>query len=575
MSHLARSLSTFLALLLTAAPAVLAQSSPSPLPGVFTEVLDVRVVNLEVVVTDKDGVPVRGLGPDNFILEVDGEEVAVDYFTEVRGGVAAEVPPSQEIAGIAEIPAVVPGSPVSTSYLVFIDELFSLPPDRDAVLEALEAELPRLGPEDRMAIVAFNGRDLEMLSTWTNSVPALTRVLKKARERPTHGIQRLAEQRQYNFDRLLNVSTQLRAGQFDARAQTFFVNDLSPSERFYLDQLTEHVEMSVAAATATLRSFAQPPGRKVMMLYSGGWPYLPVSFLTSPFNWLILESGTVQGAELFQPLTDAANLLGYTLYPVDVPGFADRLAEATVSNAAEFSRADFGAIPQVAVADSVFQRRQELHYSLHFLADETGGEAFIDARRLAAFEGAVADTRSYYWLGFTPTRGWDNQRHDIDVQVRTPGFKVRSRAGFLDSSRERDVTMAVESTLLFGSPPGHGNLQVAMGQPSKAGRKKMQVPLTVVIPLDEVIFLPVENGQVAELELRVAVRDDQGRGAEIPVVPLVIQADSPPKKGAVSRFETSLKLRRYPHRAVVAIYDRASGRILSATTEISPETPPK
>ncbi|MGB3562245.1 MAG: VWA domain-containing protein [Thermoanaerobaculia bacterium] len=575
MSHLARSLSTFLALLLTAAPAVLAQSSPSPLPGVFTEVLDVRVVNLEVVVTDKDGVPVRGLGPDNFILEVDGEEVAVDYFTEVRGGVAAEVPPSQEIAGIAEIPAVVPGSPVSTSYLVFIDELFSLPPDRDAVLEALEAELPRLGPEDRMAIVAFNGRDLEMLSTWTNSVPALTRVLKKARERPTHGIQRLAEQRQYNFDRLLNVSTQLRAGQFDARAQTFFVNDLSPSERFYLDQLTEHVEMSVAAATATLRSFAQPPGRKVMMLYSGGWPYLPVSFLTSPFNWLILESGTVQGAELFQPLTDAANLLGYTLYPVDVPGFADRLAEATVSNAAEFSRADFGAIPQVAVADSVFQRRQELHYSLHFLADETGGEAFIDARRLAAFEGAVADTRSYYWLGFTPTRGWDNQRHDIDVQVRTPGFKVRSRAGFLDSSRERDVTMAVESTLLFGSPPGHGNLQVAMGQPSKAGRKKMQVPLTVVIPLDEVIFLPAENGQVAELELRVAVRDDQGRGAEIPVVPLVIQADSPPKKGAVSRFETSLKLRRYPHRAVVAIYDRASGRILSATTEISPETPPK
>ena len=575
MSCLARCLSTFLALVVTGAPAVLAQSSPSPLPGVFTEVMDVRVVNLEVVVTDKDGVPVRGLGPDNFILEVDGEEVAIDYFTEVRGGVAAEVPPSQEIAGIAEIPAVVPGSPVSTSYLVFIDELFSLPPDRDAVLEALEAELPRLGPEDRMAIVAFNGRDLDMLSTWTNSVPALTRVLKKARERPTHGIQRLAEQRQYNFDRLLNVSTQLRAGQFDARARMFFVNDLSPSERFYVDQLTEHVEMSIAAATATLRSFAQPPGRKVMLLYSGGWPYLPVAFLTYPFTWLILESDTVQGAELFQPLTDAANLLGYTLYPVDVPGFADRLAETTVSNAAEFSGRDLGAIPQVAAADSTFLRRQELHYSLNFLAEETGGEAFIDARRLAAFEGAVADTRSYYWLGFTPTRGWDNQRHAIDVRLRTPGFRVRSRAGFLDSSRQRDVTMAVESTLLFGSPPGHGDLQVAIGKPSKAGRKKMQVPLTVVIPLDEVIFLPSENGQVAELELRVAVRDDKGRGAEIPVVPLVIQTDSPPEKGAISRFETILKLRRHPHRAVVAIYDRASGRILSATTEISPETPPK
>jgi VWFA-related protein len=535
--------------------------------------MDVRVVNLEVVVTDKDGVPVRGLGADAFILEVDGEEVPVDYFTEVRGGVAAEVPPSQEAAGIAEIPAVVPGSPVGTSYLIYIDELFSLPSDRDAVLEALEAELPRLGPEDRMAIVAFNGRDLDMLSTWSNSVPALTRVLEKARERPTNGIQRLSEQRQYNFDRLLVASTRIRAGGLDANR--FYRHDLTPSERFYVEQLTDHVQGSVAAATATLRSFAQPPGRKVMLLYSGGWPYLPVAFLTNPYTWLILDSQTPRGSELFQPLTDAANLLGYTLYPVDVPGFADRLARETVTRSAEFGAADLGAAPGVITADRAFQRQQELHYSLHFLAEETGGEAFIDSRRLAAFESAVSDTRSYYWLGFTPSRDWDNQRHDIEVRLRTPGFKVRTRAGFLDSSRQHDVSMAVESTLLFGSPPGHEDLQVVFGQPRKAGRKKMQVPLTVVIPLDEIVFLPAKDGQVAELELRVAVRDENGRGAEIPVVPLVIQADSPPDKGAISRYETSLKLRQQPHRAVVAIYDRASGRILSATTEILPETAPK
>ena len=573
MSSPARSLSIFLSLVLVGLSAVLAQSSSSPLPGVFNEVMDVRVVNLEVVVTDKDGIPVRGLGANDFVLEVDGEEVAVDYFTEVRGGVAAEVPPSQQAAGIAEIPAVVPGSPVSTSYLVFIDELFSLPPDRDAVLEALEAELPRLGPEDRMAIVAFNGRDLEMLSTWSDSVPYLARVLKEARERPTYGLNRLSEQRQYNFDRLLDASTRLRAGGLDA--ERFYRYDLTPSERFYVEQLTEHVQSSVAAATATLRSFAQPPGRKVMLLYSGGWPYLPVAFLTNPFSWLILESQTPQGTELFQPLSDTANLLGYTLYPVDVPGFADRLANATVARTAEFGGGDIGALTGVTAADSAFARRQELHYSLNFLAEETGGQAFIDSRRLAAFEGVVSDTRSYYWLGFSPTRGWDNQRHDIVVRLRTPGFKVRTRDGFLDSSREHDVSMAVESTLLFGSPPGHEDLQVVFGEPSKAGRKNMQVPLTVVIPLDEVVFLPAEEGRVAELELRVAVRDDKGRSAEIPVVPLLIQADSPPDKGAISRFETSLKLRKQPHRAVVAIYDRASGRILSATTEISPETVPR
>lgn len=568
MSCSARCLSILFALLLAGGTMASAQSSSEKLPGVFTEVLDVRVVNLEVVVTDKDGVPVRGLGPEDFLLRVDGEEVPIDYFTEVRGGVAAEVPPSQEAAGIAEIPAVVPGKPVGTSYLVFIDELFSLPPDRDAVLEALVADLPRLGTEDRMAIVAFNGRDLDMLSSWSSSVPALTRVVEEARERPTFGIQRLMEQRQYNFDRLLDASTRLRLGQFDA--ERFYRYELTPNERYYVEQLTSHVQMSVAAATATLRSFAQPPGRKVMLLYSGGWPYLPTAFLTNPFSWLILGAQTPQGSDLFRPLTDAANLLGYTLYPVDVPGFADRLAENTLASGIEFG----GAIPEALRADSAFLRRQELHYSLYFLAEETGGEAFVDARRLKAFEGVVADTRSYYWLGFSPSRGWDDRRHELDVQLRTPGFKVRTRVGFVDSSRAHDVTMAVESTLLFGSPPGSEGLEVVLGEPRKAGRKKMKVPLAVVVPLDRVVFVPAEGGQIAELELRVAVRDDKGRGADIPVIPLVIRSESPPEEGAVFRFETSLRLRRQPHRAVIAIYDSASGRILSVTTEILPEMPP-
>ena len=42
------------------------------------------------------------------------------------------------------------------------------------------------------------------------------------------------------------------------------------------------------------------------------------------------------------------------------------------------------------------------------------------------------------------------------------------------------------------------------------------------------------------------------------------------RPGTVLRYETSLKLRRKPHDLVVAVYDLASGAILSSALEVEP-----
>lgn len=66
-----------------------APPQPAPaLPGI-SETIDVRVVNVEVVVADRGGHLVHGLTAADFRLEVDGKEVPIDYFTEVREGQAA------------------------------------------------------------------------------------------------------------------------------------------------------------------------------------------------------------------------------------------------------------------------------------------------------------------------------------------------------------------------------------------------------------------------------------------------------------------------------------------------------
>ena len=267
---------------------------------------------------------------------------------------------------------------------------------------------------------------------------------------------------------------------------------------------------------------------------------------------------------MFSPLSDTANLLGYTIYPVDVPGFNDILASGTGSLAQ--SREPL----PTALGFNTFLREQENQYTLTWIAQETGGRALINAQRTNAFEEVVSDTRSFYWLGFSPKRDWDDRRHDVKVAVRERSFRVRSRNNFLDSSKQHEVAMALESTLLFGNPAGVETLAVEVGDPVRSGRKRMQVPITVLVPLSDVTFLPDGGEYVTSLELRVAVRDEDGRRADIPIIPVEVRVDAMPKPGAVGRYETSLTLRRMPHEAVLGIFDPASGRILSANIEISP-----
>ncbi len=549
-----------LALALAATAGADAQVEPGPQPGSFSEIVDVRVVNLEVVVTDRAGIPVRGLNADHFVLLVDGEEVPIEYFSEVLGGRTVR---SVEGAAAAPVPGlreVVPGGRVGTSYLVFIDNFFSLPTDRNRVLRALEESL-FLGPEDRMAVVSFDGRNLEMLSTWSQSVVDLRRVLRGSFADPAYGLQRLSERRQFDLDRVLAASAAMLFDGSEARSAVR--GFLDPNERYHVTRLSEQLERSVAAASATLRSFAMPPGRKVMLLLSGGWPLLPAEFLLADTSRFVIDREILAGEPLFRPLVDTANLLGYTIYPVDVPGLGGDLVGAEIGAAAAI-----GPVGTTSLGGSAFLREIDLHTTLRYLARETGGRPLINADRVRAFETVVEDTRSYYWLGFTPDRDWDNRRHDVEVKTSNPELRLRARQGFLDSSRSREVSMAVESALLFGGTAGEDLLQVEFGEPEPAGRGKVGVPIEVLVPLDQLTFLPAAEGLEARTELRVAVVDDRGGRSEIPVIPITFRSAALPEAGTYGRYETSLKLRRQGHRAVIAIYDLAGGRILSAGADL-------
>jgi VWFA-related protein len=529
----------------------------SDLPAIFDESIDVRVVNVEAVVTGKDGNRVHGLAAKDFRLIVDGKPVPVEYFTEVFEGEAtspaAGEAPATATAGAAEPkPQSVATGAVRTNYLVFIDDYFAVERRRNEVIEALKDSVANLGANDRMAIVAFDGARLTMLSTWSSSPAALQRAFNQALGRPARGLDRISELRGHFSDESFASGATDDGAPLDAN---FGSPGLNMRQRAYADVLLRQIQSEVDGAVSALRAFAMPEGRKVLLLLDGGYPMSVQNFVSGGTG--IPTKEFPEGEEVFRPLTNTANLLGYTIYPIDVPGV-------------EASGADTSSL--AGVAGGGLNREQEVEATLHFVAKETGGKPLLNSNRTIAFTTAAADTRSYYWLGFSPAWQRNDKRHTVKVEMVTRGLDVRSRNSFLDLSKKTEVSMMVESALRFGGVPGVAPLPLKVGAVTK-GKKGLEIPLTLGIPSEVMTVIPVGNKFAAKLELRIAASDDNGNASDVPVIPLDLTSDHPPQPGRFVKYETKVTLRGKAQELVVAVYDPISGKIASARATVP--APPK
>jgi hypothetical protein len=242
-----------------------------------------------------------------------------------------------------------------------------------------------------------------------------------------------------------------------------------------------------------------------------------------------------------------------------VPGLDTEATNATASS-----------VP--SQSNSNIFREQEVQSTLQYVAEETGGRALINSARLQAFETSETDTRSYYWIGFTPPWQGNDQRHTVKVEVRNAGLglQVRSRDSFLDLSRRAETSMMVESAMLFGSGPGAAKLPLKLGEPVAAGRREMEVPLTIAIPVDAVTAVPIDGKFVAELELRVAAMDEQGNPSEMPLIPIRLSFPSQPTAGKFLPYSVKLRLRRLENHLVLGLFDPNSSNILTAEADVKP-----
>jgi VWFA-related protein len=511
MRHAWINLGLFLLLTLPRAARPQPPSPPPDIP-VVDEAIDVRVVNVEAVVTGKDGKPVRGLGPSDFRLLVDGREVAIDYFSEVVDGVASS-PPTTQAAADGPVAPVEPASRVGRSYLVFIDESFAVAKPRDRVLEKLAADLPLLGPDDQMAVLAFDGEQITVLSPWSADAFDLSLALEVAQRRPTRGNQLLAAERSKaaDVDTTVEVAVLMEYTKEEIQQMRDALNQrVNPEARTQLGRAAQ-------AMAGALRGFETPPGRKVMLLLSGGW-----SLQVAP--------------RLFGPVVEAANRLGYTLYPVDV-----------------------------AQGDARILR------GLDLLAATTGGRVANPVRE-SVLSTVAADSGTYYWLGFTPAWKGDDRGHTLVVEARRPGLVVRARRGFSDVSQRTEATLRAESILLFGGNREEKRIRVEVGEVRPVGRRGREVEVDFVfgVPVKALAFRPVENGKdyVAEVPVVISSHDEKGGRAEMPNLRMLVSVAEVPTVGFV-RCKATLQLRRSAQRLVFTVPDAVRGTVLWGEVQLS------
>jgi VWFA-related protein len=146
--------------------------------GLFFDTVEVRVVNVEVLVTDKEGNPITDLTQDEFEVFEDGTPIEITNFFEVEGRQVKRQ--GQEASGESDLVAEQLFYAPETrrlSLILFIDNLNMRPENRNAVfLEVANYLRERLDPRDRVMVVSL-GRQLEVIQPFTNDPGLLLRTL--------------------------------------------------------------------------------------------------------------------------------------------------------------------------------------------------------------------------------------------------------------------------------------------------------------------------------------------------------------------------------------------------------------
>jgi VWFA-related protein len=497
-----------------------AQQQPQspPQQTFFSETIEVRVVNVDVIVT-KDGHPVTGLTKDDFQILEDGKPQAITNFLEVRGDEA----PSAPQPGAAPAAPVAPTDPRARNIVVFLDMTTMAPFTRDKVFEPMSKFLQRTTRAgDRVMIVSWNpGLKVEL--PFTNDVAAATSALKRLTGTVTATAAaqdlRLAEHeiQQMPGDYAAQSKGGIRgAGSTPTKPQ---ISDAIRVAEGYGDKAAFEQSQRIEAMKSVMASLRGVSGHNALVILTDQLarnPAMPI------FTYLEGIKDQFVGGEAYlsttaaqrfdQPhmvteIADIANSTGVTLYPISASGLGIDLGDVNASHlAGEFeattrplARSDAGLLAMTQIAAA------------------TGGKALTGSNNFdLAFNTLTQDMTSYYSLGYHPEGQHQDVVHSISVKLKKKGYEVRSREAFVEKSLKSEMQDAVAANLFYPVSKNDLNISIAKGaKPTTHTEQGLVVPVEVKVPTAGLTLIPDGTDLVGQFSSYTAFTHKDGKVSDV------------------------------------------------------------
>lgn len=392
----------------------------------------VRVVVVDVVVTNGKGEPVPGLHKQDFEIWEDGKPQTIATFEEHRGAPLTQMklPPMP--------PHVYTNYPLTQTAdsvnVLLLDALNTPSRDQTYVHGQMIKYLATIPPGTRVAVFTLASR-LRMLQGVTTDSAELLAVLKAEKlaadphPSPLLPSTAEAEANQHHIDFMMTENASPTTPQTLALAAVDPVNSM---KEFLADTAAFQTELRVRITLQALQQLARylsdVPGRKNVIWFSGSFPtgILPNPDLPDP-------SSVVR--DLQPDIRKTTNLLAASqiaIYPIAAEGLAADSVYETNANEIGQKRPSLEEQDQVQQLRAGGVDRDSNHNVMEELAKDTGGQAFYNSNGLKdTLSRVINNGTRYYTLSYTPTdKTMDGKFRRIRLNLPNRKDKLAYRRGY-------------------------------------------------------------------------------------------------------------------------------------------------
>jgi len=517
-----------------------AATSPTanPQPAITIQ-SNVRVVLLDVVVTDKDGKAVTGLNEGDFRVLEDGKPQKIASFTEHNGAPvsAGERPklPKDVYTNYTEL------QNVDSINVILMDALNTQVLDQTLVHQQIIKFLKTIPVTARVAIFTLSSR-LRMVQAFTTDSSQLLAALNDPKLTAQRQSPLLTSQQEAEADEnLINmievnrigtqqVPTALQAlnptqlnGTMELVDPADVIRELLAERTLVLTQ--QRVRMTLAGFQELARYLSAFPGRKNVIWVSGAFP---VAILP---NKDFQHSSRGEGVFLdeIKRTTNLCAAAQIAIYPVGAQGLMSYQTYQANGDAIKEERPSVQTQSNIGALNDEDTQLFGNRAGMETVAKETGGHAFQNTNDLSSVLARVTDLgMHYYTISYSPTNTKaDGRFRQISVELPKGKYKLDYRQGYYATDKKSGYAKTEANDpllpLLRMGLPDLSQMVFTLGVRPAGNQKPASVASpakgpTVVYTLDFGILLPhmkmddlPDGKKRAQLEVRAVAYDEAGK----------------------------------------------------------------